>query len=61
MTGFTRETAETPTPPPAGMIEYETRTAIRDLIRIHGFDEARALVAMMLNDEAERARTRIAA
>lgn len=39
---------------PPGMLEYETRTAIRDLIRLHGFEAARELVASYINDEAER-------
>lgn len=42
--------------PPPGMLEYETRTNVRDLIRLYGFEEARAIVAGILNDEADRRR-----
>lgn len=38
----------------AGMIDHDARMAIRDLIRVHGFEEARDLVAHFLNDEADR-------
>lgn len=44
-----------PTAIEPGFTEYETRTAIRDLIRLHGFETARQLVAGYLNDEADRA------
>jgi hypothetical protein len=37
-----------------GQIEYYARSSIRDLIRLHGFEEARKRVAMYLNDEADR-------
>lgn len=40
--------------PPPGMLEYEARCAIRDLIRLHGYETARDLVASYLNDEADR-------
>ncbi|MCO5159666.1 MAG: hypothetical protein M9939_00900 [Mesorhizobium sp.] len=40
--------------PPPGMLEYEARCAIRDLIRLYGFEEARQMVAHFLLDEAER-------
>ena len=43
---------------PPGMIEYEARTAIRDLIRLVGFEAARDQVAQYLNDEADGKRTR---
>ena len=36
------------------MIDHDARMAIRDLIRVHGFEEARDLVAHFLNDEADR-------
>lgn len=39
---------------PEGMLEYEARTAIRDLIRLRGFEEARELVAYYLEDERTR-------
>lgn len=35
-----------------GQIDFSARMAIRDLIRVHGFSEARELVAGYLNDEA---------
>ena len=41
---------------PEGMIDYHARCAIRDLIRLYGFEEARNLVAMYLNDECDRRR-----
>lgn len=37
---------------PEGMLEYRIRTDIRDLASIYGFEQARNLVAGMLNDEA---------
>ena len=40
--------------PPAGMLEYGTRVAIRDLIRLYGFETARELVAQYLTEEADR-------
>lgn len=42
---------------PEGMLEYETRQSIRDLVRLYGFEEARELVAGILNDECERRRS----
>lgn len=39
---------------PPGMIDYQAHAAIRDLIRVYGFEEARALVANILNMEADR-------
>jgi len=44
---------ETISDPPPGLIEYEARCAIRDLIRLYGFETARDLIAHFLNDEAE--------
>ena len=38
---------------PPGMLEYSCRTAIRDLIRLHGFEAAREMIA----DYIERERT----
>lgn len=38
----------------AGMIDYQARVAIRELIDRYGFDHARMLVAMYLNDEATK-------
>lgn len=40
-----------------GQIEYSARTAIRDLIRTHGFENARDLVAGFINDEAKGKRS----
>jgi hypothetical protein len=39
---------------PEGMLDYQARCAIRDLIRLYGFEEARQMVANFLIDEAER-------
>jgi len=39
---------------PEGMLDYSARCAIRDLIRLYGFEEARQMVANFLIDEAER-------
>ena len=39
---------------PAGMLEYELRSAIRNVIRLYGFEDARELAAMYFNDEATR-------
>ena len=39
---------------PEGMLDYQARCAIRDLIRLYGFEEARQMVAHFLIDEAER-------
>ena len=36
---------------PEGALEYEVRTNIRDLARLYGFEEARLIVAEILNDE----------
>lgn len=41
-------------PEPEGLIEYTARCAIRDLVRLYGFEDARELVAMYLNSEADR-------
>jgi len=43
---------------PAGMLEYSARTAIRDLMRIYGFENGRQIVAEILNDEASGKRQR---
>jgi hypothetical protein len=39
---------------PPGLLEYEARCAVRNLIRLHGYETARDLIAGYLNDEAER-------
>lgn len=38
----------------AGMLEHSCRMAIRDLVRLEGFEKAREHVAGFLNDEADR-------
>ncbi len=48
--GFTTEQRDLPD----GLLDYEARCAIRNLIRLYGFEDARELVAMYLNDEATR-------
>ncbi len=42
---------------PDGMLEYEARTAIRNLFRLYGEERGREMVASYINDEFER-RTR---
>lgn len=37
-----------------GQLEYFARSSIRDLIRLHGFQKAREMIAIYLNDEADR-------
>jgi hypothetical protein len=39
---------------PEGMIDYATRCAIRDQIRVDGFEAAREKIAFMLEAEAGR-------
>lgn len=39
---------------PDGMLDYEARTIIRDLIRVDGFEKAREKIAFYLMAEAER-------
>ena len=39
---------------PDGMLDYEARTIIRDLIRVDGFEKAREKIAFYLMDEADR-------
>jgi len=38
----------------AGMLDYQARNAVRDLIDRYGFEHARMLVAMYLTDEAAK-------
>lgn len=38
----------------AGMLDYQARKAVRELIDRYGFEHARMLVAMYLNDEATK-------
>jgi hypothetical protein len=42
---------------PAGQLEYWCRVSIRDLVRLYGFENARELIAIYLNDEADRSPT----
>jgi hypothetical protein len=37
-----------------GFLDHQERTAIRDMIRRHGWLGARARIATLLNDEADR-------
>lgn len=39
-----------------GYTEYRCRCEIRDLVRVHGFEEARDLIAGYLMDEADKRR-----
>ena len=39
---------------PVGLLEYEAHCAIRDLVRLYGFDDAREMVANYLLDELNR-------
>ena len=41
---------------PAGYVEYETRTSLRELIALYGIEGARLLVADIFSDEARRQR-----
>jgi len=44
-----------------GLTEHQVRTGISDLVRLHGFEEARKLVALWLWNEAEGIRNKEAA
>jgi len=39
---------------PDGMLDYEARNIIRDLIRVDGFEKAREKIAFYLMAEADR-------
>jgi len=41
---------------PAGYVEYETRTTLRELVAIYGIEGARQLVAEIFSDEGTRRR-----
>lgn len=41
---------------PAGYVEYETRTSLRELIALYGIEGARLLVADIFSEEARRQR-----
>jgi hypothetical protein len=38
----------------AGMLDYQARNAVRDLIDRYGLQHARMLIAIYINDEADR-------
>lgn len=42
---------------PEGMVEYSARTNFRDLMRIYGFENARQIMAEIINDEGGGRRT----
>lgn len=42
----------------AGMLDYQARNAVRDLIALYGFEEAREKIAFMLMDECDRTQRR---
>lgn len=46
------ETAREPLP--EGMLDYQARCAIRDLMKLYGFERAREMIAGFLIDELER-------
>jgi len=39
-----------------GYFDYQARIAFRDLVRLHGFNEARRLMFQIINSECERKR-----
>jgi hypothetical protein len=45
---------EAPTNKPAGMLEYEVRTGIRELIEIYGSGGARELVDQYITEETAK-------
>lgn len=49
-----REEAGQPEPVDPGYFDYQARTAFRDLVRLHGFEEARRTMAEIINDENDR-------
>lgn len=55
--GWARQSIE-PEEAPPGLIEYEARTAVRNLIRTLGFEQARDQLASILMDEADNKRAR---
>lgn len=40
-------------PWPAGMLQYNARVAFTDLCRVYGFEHARAIMAEIINAEAD--------
>lgn len=55
--GWARQPIE-PEEIPPGLIEYEARTAVRNLILTLGFEQARDRIAVFLMDEADGKRAR---
>ena len=55
----TQEREREPQGHEAGMLDYQARNAVRDLIALYGFEEAREKIAFMLLDELERPRPRL--
>lgn len=57
---MTHPSEHTDTPPlnriglPDGMLEYSVRTAIRDLSKLYGRQQAKTIVTEILNDEVEQ-------
>jgi hypothetical protein len=43
----------------AGFVEYQARSAFRDLYRLYGFETARAIMAEIILSEASRKRITI--
>lgn len=43
----------------AGFVEYQARSAFRDLFRVYGFENARAIMAEIMISEASRKRITI--
>jgi hypothetical protein len=43
----------------AGFVEYQARTSFRDMVRIYGFESARAIMAEIILSEASRKRIAI--
>ena len=39
---------------PEGYLDYQARTTFRDLCRVYGFEQARQIMAEIINDEADR-------
>ena len=53
LTAQEARTPEQPTDFEAGYFDYQALSAFRDLRRIHGFEEARQIMADIINSEAE--------
>lgn len=57
--GADLRTNEMPADFEPGYFDYQARVAFRDLCRLHGFEEARAKMAQIINAEADRKRITI--